>query len=129
MKKKITMKRVVAGLRFLAENRDLSTKDLVKGLKKLGCDWTFEDWEVRFGHLRSISDLEGIRLGMISCGASVIINLTDACSKKGAKFNRYKIEEWFLNRDDDYSIYSFIRLVTGDDSYTKENIERRHNHN
>ena len=36
--KEITMELVIAGFRFIAENRNLSTNELADGLEKLGCD-------------------------------------------------------------------------------------------
>ncbi len=117
---KITMERVIAGLRFIAENRNLSTDDLADGLAKLGCDWNWDDWHARFDRTPKILFYEGIRMGAISCGASIIANINDR-----SDFNRVYCNERLLSVDDDTSIYHFVRLVTGDDTFTKENIEKR----
>lgn len=117
---KITKELVVTGLRFIAENRKLSTDELANGLEKLGCNWSFDDWNAQFTKTPGIGLYNGMRHGDISCGASVIINMG---TRKD--FNRSFIDERLLSDDDDTSIYHFIRLVTGDDSFTKENIERR----
>ncbi len=120
MKKKITMEAVIAGLKFIAENRELSDDALADGLAKLGCDWTFDDWNEQFANAPQISLFTGVRLGTISCGSSIIINM-------GSRnpFNRSYGDDRFLSVDDDTSVYSFIRIVTGDDSYTKEAIEAK----
>ena len=115
---KISMEKVIAGLRFIAENRNLSTNELADGLEKLGCNWTFDDWGAQFGELPETRLFDGMRRGDISCGASVIINVG---SRSG--FNRGYCDDRFLSVDDETSIYHFVRLVTGDDSFTKENIE------
>lgn len=121
---KINMEQVIAGFRFIAENRNLSTNELADGLEKLGCDWTFDDWDAQFGELPQIGLFDGMRRGDISCGASVIINM-------GSRNNRNRTygDDRFLSVDDNTSIYHYVRLVTGDDSFTKENIEKKHNHN
>ena len=112
------MESVVAGLRFIAENRSLSTNDLADGLAKIGCNWTFDDWHTQFGEASEVRLFEGMRLGVISCGASVIINMGSRND-----FNRYYGDDRFLSVDDDTSVYHFVRLVTGDGSFTKANID------
>lgn len=120
MSKKITMEAVLAGLRFIAENREISDNALADGLAKLGCDWTFDDWNAQFADAPQISLFAGMGLGAISCGASVIINMSSR-----NHFNRAYGDDRFLSVDDNTSIYAFIRVVTGDDSYTKEAIEAK----
>lgn len=118
--KKITMERVVAGLRYIAENRDLSSDELADGLEKLGCNWTLDDWNAQFGELPEIGLFDGMRIGDIGSGASVIINM--GSRNDGS---RYYADECFLSFEYESSIYHFVRLVTGDNSFTKENIERK----
>ncbi len=122
MKNVITMELVIAGLRFIAENRNLSVDDLADGLEKLGCNWTFDDWHAQFDEMPEISLFDGMRLGVISCGANIIINMG---SRNG--LNRSYGDDRFLSVDDDTSVYHFVRLVTGDNSFTKANIEKRQN--
>lgn len=118
-KRKISMEQVIAGFRFIAENRNLYTNELADGLEKLGCNWTFDDWDAQFGELSQIRLFDGMRRGDISCGASVIINMGSRND-----YNRYYADDRFLSVDDETSIYHYVRLVTGDDSFTKENIEQ-----
>ena len=118
MKKAITEKNVVAALKFIAENRTMSTNELARGLELLGYGWSFNDWHVRFDET-SVNLFEGMRRGLLSSGASVVINMGS-----GNDYNRNKCDDHFLSTDNDTSVYHFVRLVTGDNSFTKENIER-----
>ena len=63
---------------------------------------------------------DGMRQGCLCCGACVIINIG---SRDG--YNRFYCDNRFLSADGDMSVYHFVRLVTGDDSFTKEYIERK----
>ena len=117
----IEMEIVIKAFRFLAENRSMSTPALTQGLKELGAGWTFEDWHAQFGKEPKIELFEGMRLGSLSTAASVIINMS-----KNAE-SRYFGDIKFLSVDDDTSIYHFVRIVTGDDSFTKANIINNHN--
>ncbi|MBR3055860.1 hypothetical protein IKG64_00865 [Candidatus Saccharibacteria bacterium] len=117
---KINMEQVIAGFRFIAENRNLSTDELADGLEKLGCNWTFDDWGAQFGKLPRIRLFDGMRRGDISCGANVIINMGSRNN-----YNRHYSDDRFLSVDDDSSVYHYVRLVTGDNSFTKENIEHK----
>ena len=116
--KEITMEPVIAGLRFIAENRDLSTEDLIAGLKGLGCDWTFDDWYAQFDSEVLISD--GMQRGDLGSGACIIVNIID-----GGSSMRSYCDGLFLSVDGDMSVYQFVRLVTGDNSFTKANIEHK----
>ena len=117
---KINMEQVIIGLRFIAENRNLSTDELADGLERLGCGWSWDEFNDQFGDSPEIGLFNGMRLGAIICGASVVINMG---SRNG--YNRSYGDDRFLSVDDDTSVYHFVRLVTGDDSFTKENIERK----
>ena len=122
MAKAFTMEAVIAGLKFIAENRKISNDALADGLIALGCDWSFDDWKARFGNAPKISLFQGMALGAISSGASVIINMASRNA-----YNRAYGDDRFLSVDDDTSVYAFIRTVTGDDSYTMEAIEAKAN--
>ena len=78
---------------------------------ELGCDFTLEDVN------RQFPEFPGMTKGNIACGASVFCNVRDS------EFGRAFVDDRFLRIDDGTSIYHFIRLVTGDDTYTKVNIE------
>lgn len=122
----ITMPVVIEGLKFIAENRDLNQEDLINGLLDLGCNFTFEDMEKTFS--KKVLLTSGMRDGDLSCGASIILNARDD------SFGRSYVNEQFLDvdfHDDVYddSVYHFIRLVTGNKDYTKENIDAMKNTN
>lgn len=114
------MEKIIEALRFIAENRQLSNDELADGLAVIDCDWTWDEWKQNFGGGPEIGLFEGVRLGLPSCGASVVINMGSRND-----FNRFIGDEKFLSVDDETSVYYFIRLVTGDSSFTKENIDRR----
>ena len=112
----ITKEKVIAGLKFIAENRYIEQNELIQGLIDLGCTFTLEDVIEQFPGDELLS--EGIRRGKLSCGASVICNVRDS------EYGRSFADDRFLSIDDDTSIYHFIRVVTGDESYTKESISQ-----
>ena len=114
-KRKITFFKVLYGLKFIAENQALSDEEIKNGLLDLGCDFTFEDINNVFQHEFAL--VPGMNHGNLASGASVIANV-----KEGG-VSRTFINEVFLSTDNNTSIYHFIRLVTGDNSYTKENID------
>jgi len=111
---------VIAGLRFIAENQNLSADELADGLKTLGCDWTWDDWHARFDGTPKIELYDGVRIGAISCGASIILNMSSR-----SDFDCVYGKDRLLSVDDGASIYHFIRIVTGDDSYTKKLVDER----
>lgn len=115
----ITMELVIRGLKFIAENRDMSDRELADGLRGLGCSFTWSDFGQQFPNA-SEPLFEGMRRCSISAGAAVIINMGS-----NNAFSRTFGDNRFLSVDDDTSIYHFIRVVTGDDSYTKENVEKK----
>lgn len=118
--KEMTMELVVKGLKYIAEHQTAGWHEIAKGLHELGCDYTFEDYEAQFPKEKEEKLFEGIRKGTLSAGASIIANVQDSVD---AKFAWGYCKEYMLSVDDDHSIYSFIRLVTGDKTYTKKNLE------
>ena len=113
----ITMGAVIAGLKFIAENPSISQEDLISGLLELGCNFTLDDINRQFPEPGLL--FPGMAKGNIACGASVICNVRDS------EYGRAFADDRFLSIDDGTSIYHFIRLVTGDDTYTKANIEMK----
>jgi hypothetical protein len=111
----ITMPLVIEGLKFIAENQTLSQEELVKGLLDLGCNFTVEDIRKQFPD--RVSLFEGMKKCDICCGASVIVNMRDS------ERSRLRGNEWFLASDNETSIYNFIRIVTDDPNYTKDNLD------
>jgi hypothetical protein len=118
--REITMEQVIKGLKYLAEHQTAECHEIAKGLHELGCDYTFEDYEAQFSKEKEEKLFEGIRNGKLAAGASIIANVQDSVDMDFAW--RY-CKEKMLSVDDDHSIYSFIRLATGDESYTKKSLE------
>lgn len=117
---KITLSLVISGLKFIAEHQSISQEELVDGLLKLGCNFTYEDIEKQF-NTNGIKLFDGMKHGLICSGATVIANMRDY------GYSRSLFADRFLSRDDDYSIYHFIRITTGDITYTKEAIDSLNN--
>ena len=113
--KPIMSGKVIKGLRFIAENQGLNQKDLIEGLLALGCDFLLEDVNKQFPKISQLN--EAMKKGEIGCGAAVIANVRDF------EDSRTFCNEHLLSVDDDSSIYHFIRVVTGDNSYTKEFVD------
>jgi hypothetical protein len=111
----ITMTSVVDGLKFIAEHKDMNQEDFTNGLLDLGCNFDLNDVKEQFPG--EILLLEGMKKADLACGASIISNARD--SKVGHDF----INDKFLTNDDDISIYHFVRNATGDETYTKSNVE------
>lgn len=112
----ITMPTVIEGLKFIAENQTLSQEELIKGLLDLGCNFTLEDIKKQFPGSGLL--FEGMKKGEVACGAAVIANARDS------EYGRAFCDDRFLSLDDETSIYHFVRIVTGDPSYTKDNLDR-----
>ena len=112
----ITQELVIAGLKFIAENQTISQQELVAGLLELGCNFTLEDIKKQFKSSNK-KLFEGMSKGEVDCGASVIANV---CKNF---FSRAFANDKFLSVDDDTSIYNYIRIVTGDMTYTKDKID------
>ena len=111
----ITMPTVIEGLKFIAENQTLSQEELIKGLLDLGCNFTLEDIKKQFPGSGLL--FEGMKKSEVACGASVIANARDS------EFGRAYCDDRFLSLDDETSIYHFVRIVTGDSNYTKDNLD------
>ena len=71
-KKIIETKTVVAGLKFIAENPNLTQEELNKGLLELGCNFTFEDIQRQFPE--KVSLFEGMNKGI---AISFIVRLVE----------------------------------------------------
>ena len=98
----------------------MESEALEDSLKKLGCDWTHDDWDAYFGKLPAVNIFDSMRLCAIVTAAKIIVNMKDP-------FMRSWCDDRFLSADNDESIYHFVRIMTGDESFTKENIDQRNN--
>ncbi len=112
----ITQELVIAGLKFIAENQTISQQELVAGLLELGCNFTLEDIENQVTTPET-SLFAGMSRGDLAYGASVIAN-----ARKDFLSRAY-VSERFLSVDNNTSIYNYIRIVTGDMTYTKDKID------
>lgn len=112
----ITQELVIAGLKFIAENQTISQQELVAGLLELGCNFTLEDIENQVTTPET-SLFTGMSRGDLAYGASVIAN-----ARKDFLSRAY-VSEKFLSVDNNTSIYNYIRIVTGDMTYTKDKID------
>lgn len=108
----IEMPKVIAGLKYILENSDLEHEQLVEGLVELGCNFTWDDYAEQFKDENPGTIVDGLRECELSTGADVIINVRDS------EYGRAKFKEMFIGLT-----YDYIRKVTGDENYTRENVE------
>lgn len=111
----ITQELVIAGLKFIAENQTISQEELTAGLLELGCNFTLEDIKNQ-DTTPEINLFDGMSQGDLICGAIVIAN-----ARKDFLSRAY-VSDRFLSVDDNTSIYNYIRIVTGDKTYTKDKV-------
>lgn len=111
----ITQELVIAGLKFIAENQTISQEELTAGLLELGCNFTLEDIKNQ-DTAPEINLFAGMSQGDLICGAIVIAN-----ARKDF-ISRAYVSDRFLSVDDDTSIHNYIRIVTGDKTYTKDKV-------
>ena len=111
----ISMPTVIDGLKFMAENQDMDHMSFVQGLLDLGCNFTVDDMNLQFQEKKPV--YECMKEGDILGGATIIASARDDEEARAA------LSDYFLKDDNDASIYHFIRKVTGDPNYTKENID------
>ncbi len=115
----VSMDKVIEGLKYICEHRDVSQEELIDALLELGCNFTLEDVrrEIAKTEKEPLTIDKGLHTGDLIAGASVICNVRDS------EFGRAYAEDYFLENDNEISIYHFIRVVTKDENYTKENID------
>lgn len=111
----ITQELVIAGLKFIAENQTISQEELTAGLLELWCNFTLEDIKNQVT-TPEINLFDGMSQGDLICGAIVIAN-----ARKDFLSRAY-VSDRFLSVDDNTSIYNYIRIVTGDKTYTKDKV-------
>lgn len=111
----ITQELVIAGLKFIAENQTISQEELTAGLLELGCNFTLEDIKNQ-DTAPEINLFDGMNQGDLICGAIVIAN-----ARKDFLSRAY-VSDRFLSVDDNTSIYNYIRIVTGDKTYTQDKV-------
>ena len=109
-----------AGLKFIAENPDITQAELINGLMALGCTFTFDDVRSQM-HTTEEELFAGIAHGDLACGAYVIVNMRNSLTER--EFFKHSL----LLADGETSIYNFIRIATWDPTYTKEKIAAKNN--
>lgn len=117
----ITMEKVIIGLIFIAEHRDMPQEELLDSLLELGVTFTFDDMDryMKEHNLKPKSIFKSMIDGDLIAGASVICNMRDS------EFGRSFGDDRFLSVDDESSIYAYIRKNTDLKDFTKENIENK----
>ena len=108
----IEMPTVIAGLKFIVENPELPHEELVQGLLDLGCNFTYSDYDKQFTENESTYLIDGLKERKLQSGADVIINVRDT------EFGRALCRERMWD-----TVFEYIRALTGDESYTRENVE------
>ena len=112
----ITKEKVINGLKFIAENQNISHDELVDGLINLGCTFSLDDVKNQFPE--DALNEPDMRAGDLSIGATMIVNSRDS------EFGRDMVSDYYLSSDDDRSIYHIVRELSEDDSYTKQSVEK-----
>lgn len=117
---RISKELVIQGLKHIAENREASSQEIRSSLVKMGWNFSWRDFYRQFPFLKvfKMRLFNGIRKGRLWAGANILINL----STKESDDPWCYVLERFLDVDDDYSIYHYVRLVTGDNTYTREKV-------
>lgn len=114
--KEVIEANVISGLKYLVENRFADADTVCDALINRGCLFTINDvydYEVK------PFTREKFRDGSIAAAAYVVANMRDS------KISRETFENMLFLVDDDYSVYNFIRLATGDKTYTKALADRK----
>ncbi len=116
----ITKEKVIEGIKYIINNRYANQQELTNGLIEIGCTFTVNDVINQLTGGDNL--LEGINKGSLSCGALVIINMRDG------EAGRIFCDDVLLSYDSPHSLYHYIRILTNDENYTKDNIdaEKRH---
>lgn len=118
----ISIDNIVPGIKFIIENPSISEDELIDGLLKTGCNFDFEDIKDQFQKDR-------IDPGKIEYGLMRVDISYAACAiaimMYGNDYDRDVIRKRFITKDDYKSFYYFIRKITEDETYTKENIDKK----
>ncbi|MBR2712084.1 MAG: hypothetical protein IKE73_00075 [Bacilli bacterium] len=121
--KKVSIENVIPGLKFIIENPSISDEELIDGLLDLGCNFDFQEIKDQFQKDRIDPAMIGVglmRTELPYAAAAIAIALYG--DDEDRKFVR-----GFAKNDDNKSFYRFIRTVTSDETYTKENVDKNIN--
>ncbi len=114
----ITMENVLSALKFIAENVDkksIYNFEVADELVELGYNFKLDDIKGKYNEHDSV--YQGIKFGKIEAAVYVIQQFRDSVTGNAM------VKETLLDTDSDMSIYHFIRVTTGDESYTKEYVD------
>ncbi len=111
----ITRDMVINGLKFIVENRSIEHIELVDGLLKLNCNFSMDDIDKQFKNMESIDKIT------MEDGIGICARLIAAV--RDSELSRRYIDGRFLHEDNKGSMYNIIRILTGDDGYTKEYVD------
>lgn len=117
---KVCIENVIPGLKFIIENPSISDEELVTGLLDLGCNFDFQEIKDQFQKDRIDPAMIGVGLMRTELPyAAAAISIAVYGEDDDRKFVK-----GFTKKDDNQSFYRFIRNVTGDKTYTKENVDK-----
>ena len=113
----VTRENVIAGLKYIAEHTKVGTYnryEVADQLIELGYNFKLDDIKGQYDENGRY--LEGMKKGELAAGVKTIELFRDSISASSY------IEENLL-ADSDMSIYHYISVATGDESYTKEYVD------
>ncbi len=116
----ITEDRIVEAMKYLCETTDKPYLEVLEGLLARGFYWTVNNVGDQYEE-RRINILDGLTNGEPEAAACVIGNVFDG------HFSYQIVKDQYLTHDTYRSGFQYIRTVTGDESYTKENIFNKDN--
>ena len=111
----VYLSNVVSGIKYIVEHQHSDYSQVALNLIKLGCTYSKQDILNQAGQ-KEINVKEGMKKGDIYAGAMLICDVRD---------NLYGINPYAYNlmrEDNEYSVYNYVRNLSGDDNYTKDNI-------
>ena len=103
----------------MCENPGISYKDAIRGLMELGLFIRISDIWDNFENIDNVSWYKAIKTANVPTGALIIAYLFS-----DYRSHMYTREEFF-DVDGTVSAWEYIRSATNDDSYTKENIQKK----
>lgn len=111
----VCLSNVVSGIRYIAEHQHSDYLEVAQNLIKLGCTYSKND-VLKQADREDIDISEGMKKGDIYAGAMIICKVRDyICGMSIYSYN-------FMKEDNENSVYNYVRTLTGDQNYTKNNV-------
>lgn len=111
----VCLSNVVSGLKYIVEHQHNDYLEVAQNLIKLGCTYSKKDI-LKQANQEEIDVRKGMKTGDIYAGAMIICQVRDyICDMSIYSQN-------FMKEDNEYSVYNYIRTLTGDENYTKDNV-------